>query len=251
MNPGGSSGTAGAARCGSDAAARTRARASADPGGAPPPRERPGARAPRARRAPAPRRRTPPRTTSSATRTAPRRRLLGRAAERRGDRVRVAERTLPAAAHPRAGSGRAAGSTPGAATTSTSSRLPSVSVPVLSRQTVSTDASDSIAFSCWASAPVRASRTAPAANVTEASSTSPSGTSEIRPAVAVCAASRNAVRGTKRRDQDRRQRHHHGQQQPQQPVDLQLERRQLAPRRRAPRASASLANESSPTAATR
>ena len=58
---------------------------------------------------------------------------------------------------------------------------------------MSTDASDSIAFSCCASAPVRAIRTAPAANVTEASSTRPSGTMEMRPAVAVCAASRKAV----------------------------------------------------------
>ena len=97
----------------------------------------------------------------------------------------VPDRTLPAAAT-RARIWRAAASgTPGAGTTSISSSEPSVRVPVLSRHTVSTDASDSMALSCWASAPARAIRTAPAAKVTDASSTSPSGTIEMRPAVAV------------------------------------------------------------------
>ena len=120
-------------------------------------------------------------------------RRLRRAAERRGDGVGRAPANAAGAAT-RARICRAADSgTPGAGTTSTSSSVPSVSVPVLSRQTVSTDASDSIAFSCWASAPARAMRTAPAANVTDASSTRPSGTIEMSPAVAVCAASRNSV----------------------------------------------------------
>ena len=43
---------------------------------------------------------------------------------------------------------------------STTRSVGSVSVPVLSRQTTSTEASDSIAFSCWASAPRRAIRSA-------------------------------------------------------------------------------------------
>ena len=157
-------------------------------------------------------------------------RRLRRAAERRGDRVA----TCPSGRcrrPPRApgSAGRPPRGTPGAGTTSISSSVPSVSVPVLSRQTVSTDASDSIAFSCWASAPARAMRTAPAANVTDASSTSPSGTIEMRPAVAVCA--RLPERGVvqpQRGHQDDGQRHHRDEQQAQQLVDLELERREPA-----------------------
>ena len=64
-----------------------------------------------------------------------------------------------------------------------------VSVPVLSRQITSTDASDSIAFSCCASAPRRASCSAAAAKVRLASRISPSGTSVTMPATAVVTAS--------------------------------------------------------------
>ena len=86
-----------------------------------------------------------------------------------------------------------AGEPPGMGSTSTSSRLPSVRVPVLSRQTVSTPASDSTALSCCTIAPVLEMRTAATASVTEASSTRPSGTIEMRPAVAVCAPSWNST----------------------------------------------------------
>ena len=46
---------------------------------------------------------------------------------------------------------------------STTRSFATVSVPVLSRHNVSTEASDSIAFSCWASIPRRDIRTAAAA----------------------------------------------------------------------------------------
>jgi hypothetical protein len=52
---------------------------------------------------------------------------------------------------------------PSAATTSTTRSDGSVRVPVLSTQIVSTDASDSMALSCWASTPRRDMRTAAAA----------------------------------------------------------------------------------------
>ncbi len=53
--------------------------------------------------------------------------------------------------------------TPGAGSACTTRSEASVSVPVLSTQIVSTDASDSIALSCCASTPRRDIRTAPAA----------------------------------------------------------------------------------------
>ena len=64
----------------------------------------------------------------------------------------------------------------------------SVSVPVLSMQIVSTEASDSIALSCWDSAPARAMRTTAAAKVIDTSRTRPSGTSVTIPATAVSTA---------------------------------------------------------------
>ncbi len=78
---------------------------------------------------------------------------------------------------------------PGAGTTAISRRVPSVSVPVLSTQIVSTAASASVAAICCTSARWRARRTAATASVTLMSSTRPSGMSVIRPAVAVWAAS--------------------------------------------------------------
>ncbi len=72
---------------------------------------------------------------------------------------------------------------------SISLRVPSVSVPVLSTQIVSTAASASVALICWTSVFMLASRRAATARVTLISSTSPSGISVISPAVAVCAAS--------------------------------------------------------------
>ncbi len=78
---------------------------------------------------------------------------------------------------------------PPASITSISSSEPSVSVPVLSTQTVSTAASASVALICCTSVSIAASRLAATASVTLISSTSPSGISVIRPAVAVCAAS--------------------------------------------------------------
>ena len=68
-----------------------------------------------------------------------------------------------------------------------------MSVPVLSRQTVSTLASDSIAFMYCTSMPLRDSRTAPTAKVRLINSTSPSGIMVTMPAVAVATASRKGV----------------------------------------------------------
>ena len=82
---------------------------------------------------------------------------------------------------------------PSSGITSTSVRLPSVSVPVLSRQTVSTLASDSTAFRYWTSIPRRVSRAAAIAKVRLVSSTRPSGTRVTMPAVAVAADSRNGT----------------------------------------------------------
>ena len=75
-------------------------------------------------------------------------------------------------------------------TTECSDSLPSVSVPVLSRQTVSTLASDSTAFMYCNNIPRRDSRTAATANVRLVNSTKPSGISVTMPAVAVATASR-------------------------------------------------------------
>ena len=80
-------------------------------------------------------------------------------------------------------------STPSATSTPSSRRLPSVRVPVLSTQIVSTEARLSVALICWTRVLRWASRTAAKAKVTLISSTSPSGISVTRPAVAVCAAS--------------------------------------------------------------
>ena len=101
---------------------------------------------------------------------------------------RVAFRA-PADAANRPNAWRSAGSsTPAAGTNETTRSRGSVSVPVLSMQSVSTEASDSIAFSCCASAPARAIRSAAAAYVIETSRMSPSGTSVTMPATDVSTA---------------------------------------------------------------
>ena len=82
---------------------------------------------------------------------------------------------------------------PSAGATATSSSSPSVRVPVLSTQIVSTAANASVAAICWTSVFCLASRTAATARVTLIRRTSPSGISVMRPAVAVCAASWNGV----------------------------------------------------------
>ena len=74
---------------------------------------------------------------------------------------------------------------PGAGSTASSRMRLSVSVPVLSKQTVSTLARLSTAFSRCASVPSRPSLTAATANVRLVSSTSPSGTRGTRAATAV------------------------------------------------------------------
>ncbi len=84
-------------------------------------------------------------------------------------------------------------STPVAATSSTTRRVSSVSVPVLSRQMTSTEASDSTAFSCWLRAPRRAMRRVATAKVTATSSTRPSGMIVTTPATAVETDSRKGV----------------------------------------------------------
>ena len=92
----------------------------------------------------------------------------------------------------------AAGSAPSAASTDSSRSSPSVSVPVLSTQIVSTAARLSVALICCTSVSLRASRTAATAKVTLISSTSPSGISVTSPAVAVWAAStRSTLRSWK------------------------------------------------------
>ncbi len=104
---------------------------------------------------------------------------------------------------------------------------PSVSVPVLSTQIVSTAARLSVALICWTRVSLRASRTAATAKVTLISRTRPSGISVTRPAVAVCAASLEvcAAQLEGEDQQDRRQRHHHVDAGDDHPVDLLLQRR--------------------------
>ena len=84
-------------------------------------------------------------------------------------------------------------SMPAAGTSATTRRASSVSVPVLSRQITSVDASDSTALSCWLRAPRRAIRIVATAYVTATSSTRPSGTIVMTPATAVDTDSRNGL----------------------------------------------------------
>ena len=99
--------------------------------------------------------------------------------ERRVPRAARSPRSARARARARPRRRRRAGTS-----VSTCSRA-SVSVPVLSRQIVSTEAIDSIAFSCCASAPRRAMRTAATAYVTLVRRISPSGTSVTTAATVV------------------------------------------------------------------
>ncbi|MEZ5099037.1 MAG: hypothetical protein R3C15_04405 [Thermoleophilia bacterium] len=87
----------------------------------------------------------------------------------------VAFRADALAARRPSASARAAASTPGAGIVPTTPGAASVSVPVLSMQTTSAEASDSIAFSCCASAPRRAIRSAATAKVRLVSRISPRG----------------------------------------------------------------------------
>ena len=80
-------------------------------------------------------------------------------------------------------------STPSAGTSSTTRSDASVSVPVLSVHITETDASDSIALSCWARMPRRAIFAAETAAVSETSRISPSGTMFTIAAVSVSTAS--------------------------------------------------------------
>ena len=122
-----------------------------------------------------------------------RRPVLCRSVERVGDRLEccVAAR----ASSPRSGraSASASSSMPGAAPCRSPGAPRSVSVPVLSRQITSTDASDSTAFSCWASAPRRAIRSAATAYVRLVRRISPSGTSVTTAATAIGTASEHAA----------------------------------------------------------
>ena len=91
--------------------------------------------------------------------------LDGWSRPRVGDRL---ERGVPAGRARRVageGLGELLGSAGIERTSSTTLSVPSVSVPVLSRQTTSTAARDSTALSCWASAPRRAMRIAATAYV--------------------------------------------------------------------------------------
>ena len=110
-----------------------------------------------------------PRVGSSALRAVAERRrvdrLQGRVAGRRARRV---ERRRCPPGPPR--------STPSAGISSTTRSEASVSVPVLSVHITETEASDSIAFSCWARIPCRAIFAAVTAAVSETSRISPSGT---------------------------------------------------------------------------
>ncbi len=87
---------------------------------------------------------------------------------------------------------------PAVGTASFTSSDASVSVPVLSRQSTSTAASDSTAFSCWASAPRLAIRIAATAKVTLVSRISPSGTIVTTAATEVVTASWNGTCRLKR-----------------------------------------------------
>ena len=105
-------------------------------------------------------------------------------------------------------------------------RRGSVSVPVLSMQSVSTEASDSTAFSCCASAPRRARASAAAAYVIDISSTRPSGIKVTIPATAVVDRLPHVdVLLPERDDEHRPQRHHRGDEDVEKPVDGSLERR--------------------------
>ncbi len=75
---------------------------------------------------------------------------------------------------------------------SITSMPPSVRVPVLSRQTVSTRARPSIAGSSWTRHCLRPSRITPIAKATEVSSTRPSGTIGTMPATMRRTASRQS-----------------------------------------------------------
>ena len=139
----------------------------------------------------------------STYRTPPMRRLLHRRREAngtisspgsaaRGYAVEIAARVAfldsNEAAKPPSASSRPAVVVPAAGTSSRTRRDGVVSVPVLSMQSVSTDASDSIAFSCCDRAPARAMRSAAAAYVNERSRIRPSGMSVTIPATAVSTA---------------------------------------------------------------
>ena len=100
----------------------------------------------------------------------------------------------------------------------------------MSRQTTSADASDSIAFSCWASAPRLAMRSAATAKVTLVRRISPSGTSVTTPATAVVTASLSGLVGLPQRvPEDGAERHHHGDHHDQEEVQSPLERRARMP----------------------
>ena len=102
----------------------------------------------------------------------------------------AARRARPVAAERRSSSSFIV---PGAGTVSSTFGSGSVSVPVLSVQTRSTEASDSSAFSCWTSAPRRAMRSAATAKVRLVSRISPSGTIVTVAATAVGTASLSLV----------------------------------------------------------
>ena len=95
-----------------------------------------------------------------------------------------------------------ASSTPSAGTSPTTRSVGSVSVPVLSVQTTSTDASDSTAFSCCASTPRWATLNADTAAVRLIRRIRPSGTRFTMPAVRSC--TRCAALSTRVKDRDRR-----------------------------------------------
>ena len=126
------------------------------------------------------------RSSGGSTRTAPRPRDARLDRERRANRIEC----RGAARRARRRSGRARSrarpsSPPAAVTASSTFGSGSVSVPVLSVQTMSTEASDSSAFSCWTSAPRRAMRSAATAKVRLVSRIRPSGTSVTTAATAV------------------------------------------------------------------
>ena len=106
------------------------------------------------------------------------------------------------------------------------SRVPSVSVPVLSTQIVSTAASASVAAICWTSVFWRASRTAATARVTLISSTRPSGIRVTRPGGRLLGgvAERRVVEAEADQD-DERDRDQRDRGRPEDRVDLDLKRR--------------------------
>ena len=125
-----------------------------------------------------------------------------------------------------------ASSTPSAGTSPRPAAWARSGCPVLSVQTTSTDASDSTAFSCWASTPRCATLNADTAAVRLIRRIRPSGTRLTIPAVSTCTRSAAGPDAGERRDgEPDRERDREREQPEQEPVVRPLERRARVPER--------------------